>query len=112
MASKYANISEGSELLSYIKGQALFLIKKGASSEVDKILPMKVASILSKEYQPVLLKINSVNLVDVEPESGIDKDYLILLWEKLHKTGIVDKDLTNWRLKKPVPWERIELVGS
>jgi hypothetical protein len=110
MADQYANIMEGSEILQFTKGIAMLLIKKGAREEVKKILPMKIAVILSKHYQPVLLKLNSVNLVDVEPENDIDKDHLISLWEKFYATGAKDKELTSWRLKNPVLWERIEWI--
>ena len=71
---------------------------------------MKVASILSKSYQPVLLKLESVCLTEIEPENGMDKDYLISLWQNFYETGTIDKGLTNWKLTNPLPWGRIELL--
>jgi len=73
---------------------------------------MRVANILSKSYQPVLLRLESVALTEIEPENGMDKDYLLSLWQNFHETGAVDKGLTNWKLTKPVPWDRIELLGN
>lgn len=110
IAIDYAGIEEGSELLGYIKGLALFLISKRESEAVNKILPMQIAEILSKTYQPVLLRLDSVDLNELESENSIDKDYLISLWQKFYDTGNVEKALTNWRLRKPVPWNRIELL--
>jgi len=112
VAFDYASIDEGSELLGYLKGLALYLIHQKEHEEVNDILPMNVASILSESYQPVLLKLESVCLTEVEPENGMDKDCLISLWQNFYETGAVDKGLTNWKLTKPLPWNRIELLGN
>ena len=111
IAFDYASINEGSELLGYLKGLVLYLIHQKGHKEVNDILPMKVASILSKSYQPVLLRLESVCLTEIEPENGMDKDYLLSLWQNFYETGAVDKGLTNWKLTKPLPWGRIELLG-
>lgn len=112
LAFDYANLKEGSELLSYLKGLALYLIQQKEHEEVNNILPMRVANILSKSYQPVLLRLESVALTEIEPENGMDKDYLLSLWQNFYETGAVDKGLTNWKLTNPVPWDRIELLGN
>ena len=111
IAFDYASINEGSELLGYLKGLVLYLIHQKGHKEVNDILPMKVASILSKSYQPVLLRLESVCLTEIEPENGMDKDYLLSLWQNFYETGAVDKGLTNWKLTKPLPWGRIEVLG-
>lgn len=107
MANDYAILDAGCELLQHINCFVGLLSRAGARNEVNKIIRGNVESILSKSYQPVLLQLNSVRLADVESENGIDKDQLLLLWEKFFETGVVYKELTNWRLSKSHPWDNI-----